>query len=50
MIYMILLSFSAFLMLQLQLFTLQVLNHDNTFSAKGFTVDARFLTSVNNGS
>ncbi|XP_036148061.1 putative gustatory receptor 28b [Monomorium pharaonis] len=33
---------------ELQLFSLQVLHLDNTFSAKGFNVDATFFASVSN--
>jgi len=32
-------------MLQLQLFSLQILHHKNTFLAKGFTVDTALLTT-----
>jgi len=35
-------------MLQLHLFSLQLLHCKNTFLAKGFTIDATFLTAVSN--
>lgn len=35
-------------MLQLQLFSLQILHRENTFCAKGLTVDATLLTAVSN--
>jgi len=34
-------------MLQLQLFSLQILHRENVFSAKGLIVDATLLTAVN---
>lgn len=34
------------LRLQLQLFSLQILHCNNTFSAKGVTIDAKFLARV----
>jgi len=33
-------------MLQLQLFSLQILHRENTFCAKGLAVDATLLTAV----
>jgi len=33
-------------MLQLQLFSLQILHSENIFSAKGFTVDATLFVAV----
>jgi len=35
-------------MLQLQLFSLQLMHRENIFSAKGFIVDATLLTAVSN--
>jgi len=35
-------------MLQLELFSLQILHRENIFSAKGLTVDATLLTAVSN--
>ncbi|XP_011880426.1 PREDICTED: uncharacterized protein LOC105568955 [Vollenhovia emeryi] len=36
----------SYLNLQLQLFSLQIMHCDNTFSAKGLALDARLLTTM----
>lgn len=42
--------FNYFNTLQLQLFSLQILHRENSFTAKGLTVDATLLTAVSNQS